>query len=81
MKNLEVLKDKIRAAKDEMEEAIKERWPKGSRCECYLNSIQQKPTSGTVVYHNGDGYVLVRIDTAKTRSRRGVRKVYFTDMV
>jgi len=77
---LERLRNNILTAKIEMEEELEMRWPKGSRVNVLLNCRQTIPTTGVVVGHDGRGFVRVRIDSAKERSRRGCRDVYFTEM-
>lgn len=76
----EKLQQNLRKAEKDMEAALSDKWPEGSRVEVFLNCRQQTPTDGVVVGHNGQGYVHVKIASAKKNSRTGVRNIYFYKM-
>jgi hypothetical protein len=80
MKKLEELQYQIRLAKNAMELELKKRWPINSHVLVKLRHDQKEPTSGVVVGYY-DSHISVKIDSAKERSRRPVREIYFTDMV
>ncbi len=81
MKVLTELKNNIEQAEERMEAELRRRYPVNSRIVVMLNHRQEIPTNGTVVGHEAEGYVRVRIDSAKEGSRRPVRSIYFTDVV
>lgn len=80
MQELADLKMAVNLAKLNMLGGLQTRWPVGTRVNVVLNCRQITPTTGVVVGHDGGGFVRVRIDSAKERSRRGCRDVYFTEM-
>jgi len=80
MKKLEELQYKIHMAKKRMELELKKRWPVDSHVLVNLRTGQKEPTSGVVIGYY-DSHVYVKIDSAKERSRRPVRTIYFKDMV
>ncbi len=79
-KKLEILKSELQLAKMNMVDELEKRWPEGSRVNVMLNCRQTIPTTGVVVGHDGGGFVRVRIDSARERSRRRCRDIYFTEM-
>ena len=74
---LEKLMHAVRAAEENMMHALERQYPKGSSVEVILHFNQVTPTKGVVVSHSGQGYVRVRISSAKENSRRSCRHVFF----
>jgi len=81
MKSLLELQRAVTNAKILMINELERRWPRDSTVAVLLSCSQQTPTHGRVTDHNGDGFIHVRIDTAKENSRRPVRAVHFSNIL
>ena len=81
MKSLLEMQRAVTNAKILMINELERRWPRDSTVAVLLSCSQQTPTHGRVTDHNGDGFIHVRIDTAKENSRRPVRAVHFSNIL
>lgn len=77
---LEKLMSAVYTAKERMKKGLEFQYPVGAPVEVILNFSQGIPTKGVVVGHSWDGYVLVKITTAKEHNRLPCRRVYFTQV-
>lgn len=78
--NLEKTYKRLLQAHKEMGDALRKKWPEGSRVNVILSSRQLRPSLGVVISHKSDGYLCVRLDNAKEWSRRPCRNVHFSDV-
>lgn len=78
MHNLENLMKRVHAAEKSMAKSLAETFPVGSEVAVQISPRQKYWSRATVVGHNGQGYVLVRLEKAKKFSRNAARDVFFT---
>ena len=78
---LEILKYNIFKSKQEMSTELKKCWPLNKRVFVKLRNDQIEPTPAKVIDHDGNGYIRVKIETAKENSHRPYRSIYFTEVV
>jgi hypothetical protein len=78
-KKLVKIAEKLRSTKSEMLNSLKENFPEGSKVRFNIKHGQKNPSSGTVIYWDGDGYLRVRLDNAKPY--RAVRDVHFSSII
>jgi len=76
VKKLNAIYEELTATKEKMKEALEKEFLLDSRVLVKLHCNQSSLTEGTVIAHDGKGYVRVRMKTAK----EAVRSVFYTDV-
>lgn len=67
----------LNLARDVLQRALARHYPEGARIAVLLRHGQENPSLGSVIGHDGDGYVIVRLESKKS----DVKRVFFKDIV